>query len=99
MWFDIGLIILATWRLTSVINREKVAESLRRALGVRESDHFTEIDDTFLAYLISCFWCLSFWVSVGILGLWYAYPPLLYPFALSAAVILIEGAREWLEPT
>ena len=97
--FNIVVLVLAAWRLTSVVNREKVAEPLRRVLGVRESEHFTEISDTFVAKAIECFWCLSFWIGMGVLIIWYALPVLLYPFALSAAIIFAEGILTWLEPT
>ena len=89
---DLIILALAAWRLTSILNREYIAWPLRKALGAKK-DATTggeNYPDTVFGYLISCFICLSVWVSLLILILWFIYPPLIYPFALSGGAILVE---------
>lgn len=88
------VIMLAAWRITSALNREKIGRAFRVKFAGEMPDSvipnsFTYAD-TFLSNMISCFACLSFWVSVLCTLIWYFYPPFLYPFAISTLVIYLE---------
>jgi len=81
---------LATWRLTTMLWYEygpfDVFLKIRTWAGAHEQP-----PQTFQAKLLSCYWCLSFWVGLGcalVMWLWWYA---LIPFALSAAAILLSG--------
>lgn len=89
-WFV--LVALATWRVAALFYYDRgpwdVFERLRYKAGV-----YAEFKP-FWGKQLDCFWCVSLWAGLvcGIAGfLWW---PLLLPFALSgAAVLLSYGGR------
>jgi len=83
--------VLAAWRLTSILHSERIARPFRKLFGVSEEGELWRYPDTFWGYLISCFWCLSVWVSVFVLMVVFLCPYLLLPFALSAGAILLNS--------
>lgn len=92
MLLNMLILVFATWRLTSIINREFIAWPLRKLLGATR-DVATGLEsypDTVYGYLISCFKCLSVWMALLVLIVWLIYPPILYPLALSGAALLLE---------
>ena len=94
MVIEFVIITLAVWRLTSAINRETIGGGIRKVLAGEKPDPVTPNEfthsDTFLSHMITCFMCLSFWVSVFCVLAWVIYPPFLYPFAISTLVIYLE---------
>jgi len=58
-------LILATWRLTSLIHREdgpaRMFEKLRHLLGVRYNAYSIQYATNNLSEGILCFWCSSVW--------------------------------------
>ena len=81
---------LATWRLASIIHAEKIAKPIRWLFGVREENDIFIYPDNFFGDLISCFWCVSVWVGIGILFVMMFFPLAVVPFALSAVAIIVE---------
>jgi hypothetical protein len=92
MVFNLIIAILASWRITSALNRELIGKVFRQKLAGEWEDQYgvAFYKDTFLGNLISCFMCLSFWVSIFCTLLLFVCPIFLYPFAISAAVIFID---------
>lgn len=89
--FDILLMVFAAWRLTSIVNRERIAAPIRKVFGESvDAVGLPSYPANFFGYLISCFMCLSVWISLLVIGIWIVYPYILWPFALSAAVLLME---------
>lgn len=88
LWFVAA--ILAAWRITSVLNQERIGYLFRRLFGFVHLGEEEAVPDTFFGHLIACFWCLSFWVSVGVVGLLLVFPYALLPFAVSAGAILLH---------
>lgn len=100
-------LILATWRLTSLLHREQgpgeMFEKLRHAAGVRYDEHSERYATTNLAAGFLCFWCCSVW-GAGIVTLlaawagklpWRAVVPRV--LAASAGAIVVDGLVErWL---
>ena len=91
---------IATWRITSIINRETIFAPVRAWMGEKKIDKklneitWTEYEyPTFLAKLVGCFMCLSVWVGLGCTLVMFVFPYLLLPFVLSAAGIVID---KWL---
>lgn len=104
-WFSFVIGCLATFRLTSIIQREKIAAPFRRLFGVIEGegdtfyfvrDEYTIIyPDNFFGHLLECFWCVSVWVGLFV-TLYICLLPefpfllLLLPFAFSAVAMLLR---------
>lgn len=84
--------MLAAWRITSAINREHIGEFIRvKFAGEREDVvGMKSYRNTFLANMITCFMCLSFWVSIFCVIMAIVFPLFLYPFAISTLVILLD---------
>ena len=89
---DFIVLVMATWRLTSIVQREKVAAVFRRLFGEKYDPMLlTETyPDTFLGHLIQCFWCVSVWCGL-VCAVVYIYDPrYLLPLAASAFAIVID---------
>ena len=87
VWYRLVLGILATWRITHLLNAEDgpwaLLARLRKLAG-----------NGFFGQLMDCFYCLSLWVAAPlawILGDGMAERLLLWP-ALSGGAILLERA-------
>lgn len=82
------LLALGAYRITRLIIEDEVLDRPRDALFKRIKPH------GYLYTLLTCYWCLGFWVSVVVVGLYWAFPGvapwILAPFALSALVGLID---------
>lgn len=79
---------LAVWRITHIIETERIASFLHRWAGDDPS--------SFFGYLVNCFLCLSVWVSFFIYICILVFPPIIVPFALSAVAIFINtGYEKW----
>lgn len=90
-WLWVVVAVLAAWRITSVLNQERIGYLFRRLFGFEIMGEEEAMPDTFFGHLIACFWCLSFWVSVVVVGLLLVFPYALLPFAISAGAILLHG--------
>src|SRR3989304_3603945 len=94
-WFWLVVGCLAAWRLTNVIHWEGFAKPIRRLFGVIENDDgVMKYPKTFFGKLLSCFWCLSVWVSFLVAALVLVFPFILIPFAISAVASILEEASE-----
>ena len=71
---NLVLLSLATWRMSSMVRDEagpyQVFDTFRNWAGITEIYHdgIRELysNDTLLADIIQCFWCLSVWVGAAI---------------------------------
>lgn len=107
-WFIVAG--LATWRITSIIQREEIASPIRKQLGVFEPDgedpdHWI-YPDNFIGKVLHCFWCGSVWAGLAVSIALVIFPPLLLPLALSAISIVIykwiqhlDDSTVWIEST
>ena len=87
---DLIILVLAAWRITSVINRETAGQPVRKLLGEKELVGIAVVPDTLLGELYNCFWCLSVWISGFCVVVYLIEPLFLYPFAISTVAILLE---------
>lgn len=93
-----AILILATWRLTSLFVHEygpfRIFHKIREWAGIIHDTDSNVIgsDDSFFAQLLECFWCTSIWVAAVLALLttrdWSFLPFLI--LALSAGAIIIE---------
>lgn len=73
--------VLATWRIAAWLWYEHSAEQVRNVL----------CRWPWAENQLSCFWCVSFWVSLPVAAVAWLWPWALLPFALSGAAILLSG--------
>jgi hypothetical protein len=101
----IAVLILATWRLSSLLAQEAGPGDMfvwvRRMLGVWYDDAGDPQDVGILSDGITCVWCNSVWIG-GVLAAVYWLAPdvafwLALPFALSAGAIVVHEVVEWRE--
>jgi len=97
------ILVLATWRLTSLFVAEdgpfRIFYRLREWTGVIHNNDGNVIgcEDSFFAGLLSCFWCMSIWTAAVLSALfsgWLLWLPLTL-FASAGAIIVEEGIQ-WL---
>ena len=75
------LAALATWRIAAWIWYEHAAEGVRAFL----------CRWPWLARQVACFWCMTFWAGLLCALVAWLWWPLLVPFALSGAAVLLSG--------
>jgi len=89
---------LATWRITSLLVSEEgpfyILERLRYIIGIRYDESSERYGKHELARAFLCVWCLSIWVGIALAVAYLiaskATILISFPFALSAAAIVIE---------
>lgn len=91
---SIAVDVLATYRLTRLITRDAITEPLR--IKVKRAAMRADVEDGVAAKietLLSCPWCVSWWVGVGVVAARRlapeAWEPVAEALALSAATGLI----------
>ena len=99
---DLVVLILAAWRLTSLLSSEAgpfaILDRLRHAAGVRYDSGGIPFGLNELARGLVCPWCLSVWVG-GIFGLaWLLWPSVTVfvalPLAVSGGVVVVHSIVE-----
>ncbi len=98
-WLDVFLAAMATWRLTLMVINENgpymIFSKFRTWAGVSVNIETGELNTpTNLSKLITCSFCLSFWVGIGFMEIFFLAPSWLFqtialPFVLSAITILL----------
>lgn len=91
-WYALVILALAVFRMYRLIAEDDILDRPRDwFLDRLEEERLEKLDK-----LITCPWCLGFWLSVAAWGLWLLAPSwtvgLAFPWALSAAVALIAKA-------
>lgn len=90
---DLATQALAAWRLTRLVTEDELAEPLRDAVVAR----FGAPQDSKLAYLVHCPFCVSMYASAGVVVADMIAPrfarPVIRALALSAAVSLAYERR------
>lgn len=91
---------LATWRISSLFVNEKgpgnIFLRLREFSGIvhDEESNILMIPDKFFAGVLSCVWCCSVWVAIGLSLAWILWPPVAFRiaiiFGISAIATLID---------
>ena len=100
---DIIILILATWRISSLLVDEsgpfQMFEALRCWMGIRYNEYGISYSTMEWTGMFTCLWCMSVWIGV-IVTILYATIPLyttimLMPFALSTGAIIVKGFLDW----
>jgi len=84
------LLALAAYRLFRIVGYDTITQPIReRVTGYKDSDTLpSDVTDAKLAYLFRCPWCLGWWVSLAVWGVYEASPH----WALVAATPLAISA-------
>jgi len=101
----IAVLILATWRLSSLLAQEAgpadVFARLRERVGVWYDAAGDPQGDNAVAQGITCVWCSSVWVGIVLAAAYWLAPDVTFwlalPFALSAGAIVVHEVIEWRE--
>lgn len=98
---DLIVACLALWRITSLFQSENgpfdIFYKFRELVGIHHDDdgNIAEIENRWLPRLISCVWCLSMFLALFYVPLWYFFRDIVFwfsiPFAISALAIGWEG--------
>jgi len=83
-WFDLVLLILASFRLTHLIVFDDIAEPVRKLL-----DRWR-----FTAVMIACYWCAGIWASAGLVLLYLLWPT---PARVLLLVLAVAGGQALVE--
>jgi hypothetical protein len=67
-WIAAVVYALAVARISRLITDDKILEAPRNAVLARTAD------ESLAAYLITCRWCVSFWVAAPAAAVWYFWP-------------------------
>ena len=102
-WLNLGamelfILGMATWRLTSMIVDEDgplyIFERFRYWIGIRRTEDGLKFGTNVIAEGLSCVWCTSVWVALGLTLLYLFWPDITVvvsvPLALSAVAIIIQ---------
>lgn len=89
--FWVVITILAIWRISSILSRERIARWYRSLAGVSEGGDWQDVPETLAGYLVTCLWCTSVWVSMILIPVMYFFPIILLPFAFSAVAIWFDS--------
>lgn len=91
---DLPLLILATWRLSSLLTFETgpgaILETLRFYLGATPTNCREQLDTNRVTNVFCCIKCLSVWIAPVILLLWLYAPVIVWVLAASAGAILVQ---------
>ena len=90
---NFAILVLATWRLASILQRELIMEKVRNKVFGETYNTLLNTytyPDTFLGHLIQCFMCVSVWTGL-LCSIVYVYDPrFLLPLAASAVAIALD---------
>jgi hypothetical protein len=87
------LAALATARITRLVTTDRLTLAPRRWLLRRLTDRYG--DESVLAYLIVCDWCVSVYAAAGVTGAWVKAGDTLW-FQAPAAALALSYAAGWL---
>ena len=95
---DLVILMLATWRMTSLVVKEdgpwNLLARLRHLIGVRFDEQSAPYGLNVLAEGLTCVWCTSVWVGVALSLAFLTFPALTrlvgLPLALSAAALILQ---------
>jgi hypothetical protein len=97
---DFIVLVLATWRVCALFSYERgpfnIFMRFRELIGFTHNKDYEPIifKENFVTSLFECVWCLSVWFAIIVVILYQLWPGetllVCMPFAISAAVIVIE---------
>lgn len=96
-FITLTILTLTTWRLTSLLVNEAgpfdIFERIRLLAGIRLDEYSQPQADNVIGQALSCVWCTSVWVGIGLVAAWVYVPfviVLCLPLALSAGAVIVD---------
>lgn len=100
--FDFVILVLAAFRLTRLVVYDDITNFIRRPFTVyRQQSTLFSCLRFWLGGLLNCYWCFSFWASVGVYLVFLKLPvlyPLLVILAIAGASAILQSFAKWLNP-
>jgi hypothetical protein len=100
-WLDFTILALATYRISSLLSEEtgpfRMFSQLRVWMGEKTNAEGDRYGTNVISKALVCLWCVSVWVGIGLVFLYYIYPTVVWymlPLALSAVAVIIESRIE-----
>jgi hypothetical protein len=91
-WFEFVILALATFRLTRLITRDVITESLRNKVWKKYLPESSKV-----GYLFTCEWCMSIWTASLLYGCFIITSVtviVVVPLALSAVAGLLTAYED-----
>jgi hypothetical protein len=91
-WFEFVILALATFRLTRLITRDVITESLRNKVWKKYPPESSKV-----GYLFTCEWCMSIWTASLLYGCFIITSVtviVVVPLALSAVAGLLTAYED-----
>jgi hypothetical protein len=91
-WFEFVILALATFRLTRLITRDVITESLRNRVWKKYPPESSKV-----GYLFTCEWCMSIWTASLLYGCFIITSVtviVVVPLALSAVAGLLTAYED-----
>ena len=91
-WFEFTILALATYRITRLITRDVITESIRNRVWKKYPPESSK-----LGYLFTCEWCMSIWTASLLYGCFIITSVtviVVVPFALSAVAGLLTAYED-----
>lgn len=85
------VMILASWRISCLFYYDRGPWDLFDRLRYRAGVYLDPEHRSFWGKQLACFWCVSLWVSLGVVIVGLFYPVILLPFAVGGAAVLLSG--------
>lgn len=100
--WQLTLLTLATWRISSMLVNEEgpwsIFRKLREKVGISEDGPIVTVPDGMLPGVLSCVWCCSVWVAAFWLVLWVLIPTIATYLAawlsISTLSIVVDGINK-----
>lgn len=105
-WFELVVMILASFRLTHLLVFDEITSFIRKPfLTVIEKENEEGVKEIFveakgkglrkfIGQLLSCYWCTGFWVALAVVLIYFYYPEtflVLLILAVAGAAAIIES--------
>lgn len=91
-WWEFAILSLGSYRVWRLVAVDTITEPIRDRV-FRMAEYQAGREDRYrfkLDELVTCPWCLGFWIAIAVWGVWQLVPHatlvVLTPFALNAAV-------------
>jgi hypothetical protein len=109
-WIDLVILILASYRLTRLIVFDEITSFIRKpflSVNYQENEAGQLLESIefkgegvryWFGVLLSCYWCVGIWSSLGIVLLYFYFPSLnilLVILAVAGAAAFIQSKTEY----
>ena len=104
-WIDLVILVLASYRLTRLIVFDEITSFIRNpffSVAYQENEDGELLENiefkggrfrNWIGRLLSCYWCVGIWSSLGIVLLYYFFPT----FHILLVILAVAGAAAYVQ--